>query len=427
MVDSRQDRTGRVAAATPVWEGGDLPEVPGIGTDRTVVLHTRVVTASGGGPDKTILLSAPFLSHTQYFLAAAYMRPPGDPGFATLLERAQRYGCPIIGVDDGGPLDRRPLQKLLEICKRLNVAVWHGHDYKSNLFGLLLRPFWPMKLVTTVHGWVHNTSRTPLYYAIDRWSLPFYHHVICVSDDLVGRIRGVGVPEDRISLVHNAIDERTFKRSGPAGQAPMRQRLGTPPERLVYGAVGRLSAEKAFNNLIRAGAALLERGVDLEVWIAGEGDSRGDLQRMIDRLGLASRIRLLGFVEDTIGLYEAMDCFVLSSIREGLPNVVLEAAAMEVPLVATRVAGIPAMLHDGEQALLCPIGDVEALIRAMGRLAGDIALRHQLAAAGRRLIERDYSFTRRMQKVKSIYDKLLSHAPETAPAGLPTEVEGERP
>ncbi len=397
------------AGGRQTWWSGRLPDEPGINAGRAVVLHTRVVTASGGGPDKTILLSAPFLAHTRYFLAAAYMHPPDDPGFETILERARRVGCPMIGVDDGGPLDRRPLQRLLEICRRLNVRIWHGHDYKSNLFGLLLRPFWNMKLVTTVHGWVHNTTRTPLYYAIDRWSLPFYHRVICVSDDLAGRVRGVGVPPQRISLIHNAIDERTFRRCCPPGEAPMRKQLGTPAQRLVFGAVGRLSPEKAFNNLIRAAAALLERGVDLEVWIAGEGDSRRDLETMIQRLGLQARIRLLGFVQDTVGLYEAMDGFVLSSIREGLPNVVLEAASMQVPIVATRVAGIPAMLRDGEDALLCPIGDVEALVGAMGRLADDAALRNRLAAAGRSLIEQRYSFTRRMQKVKAIYDELLGY------------------
>ena len=62
--------------------------------------------------------------------------------------------------------------RLLDICRRERVTIWHGHDYKSNLLGLLLRRFWPMRLVTTVHGWVHHTARTPLYYAIDRWCLP---------------------------------------------------------------------------------------------------------------------------------------------------------------------------------------------------------------------------------------------------------------
>src|SRR5690606_2397786 len=161
---------------------------------RIVVLHTRVVTDTGGGPDKTILLSAPFLAHTDYWLAAAYMHPPGDPGFESIRKRAAEFQCPLLAIPDRGPLDRSVLRTLLDLCKRYNVRIWHGHDYKSNLLGLLLKPLWrQMKLVTTVHGWVKHTSRTPLYYAVDRWSLPFYHHVICVSEDLVERVRAQGV------------------------------------------------------------------------------------------------------------------------------------------------------------------------------------------------------------------------------------------
>ena len=132
------------------------PNPPGEGRD--VVLHTRVVTDTGGGPDKTILLSAPFLAETNYWLAAAYMHPPDDAGFDEVKSRAKAVGCPLISVPDRGPLDQSVLRQMLAICKRFNVRIWHGHDYKSNLLGLTLRPFWPMKLVTTVHGWVKHTD-----------------------------------------------------------------------------------------------------------------------------------------------------------------------------------------------------------------------------------------------------------------------------
>jgi glycosyltransferase involved in cell wall biosynthesis len=200
----------------------------------------------------------------------------------------------------------------------------------------------------------------------------------------------------------------------PAGQSPLRARQGVPPGRLVIGAVGRLSPEKAFNNLIHATHRLLGQGLDVELWIAGEGDSRSDLEALIKHLGLDGRVRLLGFCADTIELYHALDLFVLSSLREGLPNVVLEAMAMEVPVVSTRVAGVPKLIDDGQTGLLVPVGDIEALTAAMQRLLAEPDLRRQLADAGRRLIERRFSFRERMLQEKAIYDRLLA-VPLAAP------------
>ncbi len=103
----------------------------------------------------------------------------------------------------------------------------------------------------------------------------------------------------------------------------------------------------------------MKEGFDIELWIAGEGDAQEELQVLIGHLGLSDRVRLLGFCSDTVGLYHAMDLFVLSSLREGLPNVVLEALAMEVPVVSTRVAGVPKMITDGETGVLCRVGDID--------------------------------------------------------------------
>ena len=381
-----------------------LPIAP---PDRDVVLHTRVVTETGGGPDKTILLSSPFLAHSNYWLAAAYMHPPEDKGFATVEERARSWNSPLISVPDRGPLDRKVLSKMLGLCKKYNVKIWHGHDYKSNLIGLMLRPFHKMKLVSTVHGWVKHTTKTPLYYAVDRWSLKWYHHVICVSEDLLDVVKDLKIPEDRYSLVHNAIDEKTFSRKHEAAVAPMRLEKGTPGQRLVIGAVGRLSAEKGFNLLIQAAAKLIREGHDIELWIAGDGDAKPELQKLIDHLKVADRVKLLGFVSDTLALYHAMDLFVLSSLREGLPNVVLESMAMRVPVVSTKVAGVPKMISDGVNGLLVDIGDVDLLTDAMRKAVTDESLRRRMTDEGRALIERQYSFTRRMEKIQAIYDRVL--------------------
>ncbi|HUY91152.1 MAG TPA: glycosyltransferase [Pirellulales bacterium] len=358
-----------------------------------------------GGPDKTILNSPRFLEPYGYRAICAYMHPPGDPGFDTLRGRAVALGARLESIPDRQALDWRVLREMLRLCRRERVAIWHGHDYKSNLLGILLAHFWPMRLITTAHGWVEQTARTPFYYAVDRWALRRYERVICVSEDLFQQCMEAGVPRSACRLIENAIDTEQFSRTADRDEA--KRRLGFTLGRILIGAVGRLSGEKGFDRLIAAVDRLLNEGLDLELCIVGEGGERGNLERLIAKLRRQDRIRLAGFQSDTLEWYHAMDVYALSSLREGLPNVLLEAMALKVPVVATRVAGVPKLVRDGENGLLAEADDVEGLCRALRTLASEGALRLRLGEAGRATVEKSYSFAVRMEKIRSIYDELL--------------------
>jgi glycosyltransferase involved in cell wall biosynthesis len=378
------------------------------------VLDTRVVSGSGGGPDKTILNSPRFLAPLGYRMLCAYMYPPGDPGFELLRDKAKQWQAPLIGLHDRGPWEWTILGKLLQICRRERVAIWHGHDYKSNALGLLLRRFWPMKLVTTVHGWGKVGPRTPLYYWIDRLCLPHYEKVICVSPDLHEQALACGTPAGQCMLLENGIDTQEFRRRRSVAEA--KQALGLPPGRLLIGSVGRLSDEKAFVLLIRSTVQLASAGHDVGLIIVGEGEQRPALEAVIHELSCGDRVQLLGYRADTRELYEAMDVFALSSLREGLPNVLLEAMAMEVPVVATRIAGIPRLLSDGKIGMLIQPANLGDLTDALTRMLGDANLRERFSQAGRQTIEASYSFQTRMQKLRSLYDELLGRSALLQPA-----------
>ena len=394
-------------------------------SERTTVLHVRIVSGTGGGPEKTILNSPRHLEGTPYRALAAYLHAPGDVGIEVLRARAAERSCPFFAFEDALPVDPRTLQALAELCRRENVRIWHGHDYKSNLYGLLLARLVDVKLATTVHGWVKHTEKTPLYFAIDRWCLRRYEAVVAVSRDLYDECARLGVPRERLTQIDNAIDTTEFRRTRPARESALRtdSQAEAPPreaspgessagraqrERLVIGAVGRLSPEKGFTFLIEAVERLVARGRDVELWIAGEGEDQAELAARMQRSPARERLRLLGFQKDTIALFEAFDVFALSSLREGLPNVVLEAMAMGVPLVATRCGGMEAFGRDGLDMLLVDKGSVEALERGLERLIADAGLRAHLASAARARIERELSFTRRMQRMIAVYDELLS-------------------
>ena len=370
------------------------------------VLDARIVTGAGGGPEKTILNSPRFLEGTRYRNLALYLHAPGDPGIEVIRARAAAKRCPLITIADPRAVDFRTLRRVGELCREHDVRIWHGHDYKSNLFGVLLARLCDLRLVTTVHGWVKHTEKTPLYFAVDRFAMRRYEQVIAVSRDLYDASLAAGVARERLSLIENAIDTEEFRRARPPTASPLR--AAVPPGRLVVGAVGRLSEEKGFELLIRAVEALLDEGLDLELWIAGEGDREAALREQAARSRHAARVRLLGYRTDVRELFEAFDLFALSSLREGLPNVVLEAMATEVAVVATRCGGMEAFARDGEDALLVEAGSVEALREGLGHALRDAPLRARLAAAARARVERELGFARRIERVAAVYDRLLA-------------------
>lgn len=371
-----------------------------------VVLDVRVVHGSGGGPDKTIINSPRYLAKQGYTMLCAYMHAPDDAGYPRLQEKAQLKGTELISIHDRGPLDHRVVGQLLQVCREQKVTIWHGHDYKSNLLGLILHQAWPMRLVTTVHGWVEKTRRTPLYYWVDRCTLRFYEKVICVSDDLYQTCRQYGVPKSRCLLLENGIDVTDFQRRQTVEQA--KAALGIPSDQLLVGAVGRLSAEKGFDLLIRSCDALIKQGHRLNLMIFGEGKEQANLQQLINESGQADKIKLMGFRTDLRPCYEAMDLFVLSSLREGLPNVVLEAMAMEVPVVSTRVAGIPRLIQHDVNGQLINAGSVDELTAAMGIMSGDAAIRSRYRIAARQTVETRFSFAVRMEKLSRLYDEMMA-------------------
>jgi glycosyltransferase involved in cell wall biosynthesis len=369
------------------------------------ILEVRVVTGTGGGPEKTILNSPRFLDPHGFRTICAYMHPPGDRGFEVLRRRGQSLGAQLVSVPDRGPFDLSVIRNLIRLCREEQVAVWHGHDYKSNFLGLWARRSWPMRLMSTVHGWGVRHWKSPLFDAIDLWSLRFYDRVICVSDDLAETCLRSGIRQDRVRLIENGIDVEQFQRRQSIESA--RRQLGWPENGACIGAIGRLSDEKGFDLLIEAVKRLKPRHPDLRLVIAGEGPSRAALEQQINSAGLSDGVLLLGMCEDVRTLLEAVDVFVLSSRREGLPNVVLEAMAMEVPVVATRVAGVPHVIADGVNGLLAQTESVESLVTAIERCLSDAGLRKALAQAARDTVVRRFNFAVRMDRMRKIYEELL--------------------
>ncbi len=169
-----------------------------------------------------------------------------------------------------------------------------------------------------------------------------------------------------------------------------------------------MAAEKGFDLLIESVRGMLARGLDVRLVIVGEGGERKRLEAIIGELGIADRVMMPGWQAEARNYFEAMDAFALSSHKEGLPNVILEAMALEVPVVATRVNGVPRLIQDGRNGFLVEPGDADGLTTALAGLLKNQPLQKVFTDAARRIVETKYSFLTRIHRLKRIYDELLS-------------------
>lgn len=390
-----------------------LPEDPRNAKPKPLVLHTRIVNGVGGGPEKTILNSPRFLRPLGFDSACLYLFPEGDPGIDSLIQRAIESHAELIAWPDGKSIDFEMVEKLHLFCRERNVAIWHAHDYKTNVLGLLVRRKWPMKLVTTTHGWCISNIRSWCYATVGRMCLPFYDSVIAVSEDLYHSGRRWGLFQNHLQLISNAIDAKDYRRSISPSEARTQfadaNHLTLPNDgSFLLVAIGRLSAEKGLSFLIDAVAQILAKGVSVTLWIGGQGHLRHDLEKQIALLGLTNHIALLGHIDDPRTLMQAADAFVLSSVTEGLPNVLLEAMSLEVPIVSTKVGGIARLIEHRQHGILVPPRRSDELAAAIALMIENKNLREKMTSAARARIETEFDFGTRMRKVAAIYERLLN-------------------
>jgi glycosyltransferase involved in cell wall biosynthesis len=217
-------------------------------------------------------------------------------------------------------------------------------------------------------------------------------HLIGNTSDLVASFVAQGWPAERAHYLPNFAPDfapdfaPNFADATRAPPVP-RESLATPADVPLALALGRLHENKAFDVLLAALALV----PDLHLWLAGEGPLRRALESQAAALGIAGRVRFLGWRDDVAGLLEAADFLVCPSRHEPLGNVVIEAWAAGRAVAAAAGAGPRALIRAGESGLLVPIEDAPALAAAMARLAGDPALRARLAAAGRAAYEAGFT------------------------------------
>jgi len=375
-------------------------------SDRIRVLELRSACGAGGGPEKTILLGAE-RSDPRVAVTVCYLRDARDGAFS-VGDRARGHAVDYVEVVERGSVDRRVWTSLREIVRSRGIHIVHAHDYKTDLLALLLGRAERIAPLATAHGWTgHSTRERLLYYPLDKQLLRRFPVTIAVSSEIRSELLRHGAAADRVRVIPNGIDHRAFRRD-PAAEREARAELDVLSGDIVIGAIGRLEPQKRFDVLIEACARLRDAWPRLRLVIAGEGSLRNELSALAAQRLPATGCRLLGHRTDVVHLHHAFDAFVQSSDYEGTPNSVLEAMALETPIVATDAGGTSDILRANVDGLIVPCGDAAALARAIERLLLDVEPTDARVRSARTRVETTLSFDRRMAAVERIYMELAA-------------------
>jgi glycosyltransferase involved in cell wall biosynthesis len=287
-------------------------------------------------------------------------------------------------------------------CRRLGVDHIHVHFLNQASDATIMavaiegRGRWTWSY--TMHGPDEFLDRTSFRLAEKARSATA---IACISDFARSQTMAA-LPEDhwpKLEVIHCGLDPDEYRRSAPP-------REGDAGGRVLF--VGRLVEVKGPGVLLDALAALRADGVEVEATLVGDGPSRAALERTIRELGLEQAVTLAGYVgQDEIRRhYEAADVFVLPSFAEGLPVVLMEAMALELPVVTTRIAGIPELVEDGVSGFVVAPGRADLLAGAIRRLLDDPALRRQMGARGRERVVAEFDVRHIAPQLRDFFERV---------------------
>jgi glycosyltransferase involved in cell wall biosynthesis len=365
-----------------------------------------------GGAQRVLLDQASWFHHQGYQVAVAFFydrERMGEKWRAT-------YPFPVMELQAwrsrGGIANPfrllRGWLRLYRLLRKGQYAVMETFTHHANLLGLPAAwaagtpvraashhgrigdfPDW----LTRLHTWMVNSALASCLVVVsDR-----------VRSDAVG---SEGIKPDKIFVIANGI-ELSRQPLDSSNRATLQNELDLPSGGLLALSVGRLTEQKGHSYLLEAIPAILEQYPDTVFAIAGDGPLKAELEAKAERLGISKRVRFLGMRSDVPALLQIADVFAFPSLWEGLPIALLEAMGAGLPVIATQVEGVEEMIVDGENGLLAPPADVEALKTGLLRMLAQPDLRVNLGAAGRATVQSSFSLDQMGERYEDLFLRLL--------------------
>jgi glycosyltransferase involved in cell wall biosynthesis len=312
--------------------------------------------------------------------------------------------------------DARAIVRLAQLIREERPHILHTHTAKAGAVGriaaLLAGGARPPIIVHTFHGHVLRGYFNPLttlgFRTLERWLAHVTTRLIAVSPEVRDDLVRLGVARrEKFTVIRLGIELGERVGGDDELRRETRRQLGVGPDAFMVGWVGRMTAVKRTEDVVRAFRELLDREVDAYLCLVGDGPDRPRLERLAHELGIVRRCLFVGYQDDVAPYYEAIDALLLPSVNEGTPVSVIEALAAGRPAVATSVGGVPDIVRDGVDGYLVQVGDAAKLGQRLAELAADPARRDEMGRDGRERVVERYAVARLVDEIDALYRELL--------------------
>jgi glycosyltransferase involved in cell wall biosynthesis len=302
--------------------------------------------------------------------------------------------------------DPRFVWRLAKLCRARRARIIVARSFSTGVVGRVVGRMLGMPVVMAEHS-TGRIDLDPKKRPIERLLAPRTDGVIAVAEGQIPfLVEDKGFRREQIRVIHNGIDLADWK-PGPRDPAVLAE-LGIPEEAPVVGILAMLRPEKDHATFLRAARLVLERLPEARFLIVGDGPERPGLEALAAELGVDASVIFTGRRSDVPRLLTVFDVSVLASVTvETFPMSFLEAMAMERPLVATRVGGVPEMIEEGANGFLVPLRDERALADAITAVVADRPTARRMGAASRAIVERKFTVQRMVRETERYLDSFL--------------------
>ena len=336
--------------------------------------------STGGfyGAERALLELAVFLSERGWDSRIVALEGKGAP---ELVRRAAEAGVSAVAFSDGTRVGAGALLRRLRATLAAHShAIVHSHGYKPDILLAALRTRRRLGCIATCHTWYSDTLKMKLFERLDKRVLRGFDHVVAVSDEIRTELVTSGVAPGKTMVIDNGISPPTVD---PEARASVRTEFGIAPQERLIVQIGRLAQSKR-NDLLLEAAARLNATIPVKVLLVGDGSEKDALAEKARMLGIATHVTFCGYRNDAQRILAAADALALTSNKEGLPIVILEAMALGCPIITTAVGAVPTVLRSKENAWIVPIDDLRELTSALTEMLSDQALAGERAERAKR-------------------------------------------
>jgi len=301
----------------------------------------------------------------------------------------------------------RSIIKLIKIIRKERIGVVHANVYMSNQYGVIASRLTGVPIISHVRLILGQL-------AIRNSFLKYTDYLIANSHAVAHALESAGISKDRISVVWNGVDPKVFSPNSDHGGRKLRERLGIADDAFLIGCIGRIHYTKGIHTLIRAMANLVIEDPGVMLIIVGDTmiDQSSEyltlLKTLTQEFDLTESVHFVPFQDNIQAVYDAIDLVVLPSLAEPFGRVLIEAMAMEKPVVGTRSGGAVEIVEDGKTGLLVQPDDPYELAEAMWKLMINNHLANRMGKRGRKRAETFFSIEKNVERIQKIYMETMN-------------------